>query len=345
MKKNNISVVIPAYNCEQTISKTLKSILNQQQQPMEIIIVNDGSTDNTKELCEKYSNEYENVKVINLKNNKGVSNARNTGVLHAKGNYIHFVDSDDTVENNIYFVANEHLKKGNIDCLEFGSNFIYKNKILEKRYIKDEIYCENKNRIADFLQDMTYDDKERVLNVVWNKIYKKEVIVKNNITFNNKINLGEDFLFNCCFFEKMNSYLEINKCLYNYYKNQEGNLTSKFRTDVIMRRKIIYDAWVNLYKNYDIYHIKGESYFEEYEGKLLYYSLYTIFSPNCDLNNIEKEKFLKSIINNEHSKFLNSYLKRGIEKKIIEHSNEKLLLKYMRIKIAVKSIIKKAINK
>lgn len=343
----NISVIIPAYNCERTIHRTLKSILNQQQAPAEIIIINDGSTDNTEEICEKYSAKYKNIKVINLKKNKGVSNARNVGIKFTKGNYIHFVDADDTIEDNIYSIVSKKLKKNRVDCIEFGSNFVIENekKIIEKRHIEKDLLCLNKNNIADFLKTLTYKDKERVLNVIWNKIYSKKTIADNNIKFDMNINLGEDFLFNCSFFSQMTSYSEIHDCLYNYFKNQANNLTSKFREDVLTRRKKIYFAWINLYKKYNIYNFKGESYFEKYEGKMLYYSLYSIFSPNCKLNNKDKEEFLGRIINDQHSCYITKYLKFGIEKKLLKLKKITMLFNYMKIKTKIKKIIKEKLNR
>lgn len=343
----NISVIIPAYNCEKTIPKTLKSILHQQQAPMEIIIINDGSTDNTGEMCKKYSAKYKNIKVIDLKKNKGVSNARNVGIKFAKGNYIHFVDADDTVEENIYSIVLKELKKNRVECIEFGSNFVIENgkKIIEKRHIEKDLLCTNKNNIADFLKTLTYKDKERVLNVIWNKIYSKKTIDDNNIKFDMNINLGEDFLFNCDFFSQMTSYSEIHDCLYNYFKNQVNNLTSKFREDVLVRRKKIYFAWINLYKEYSIYSFKGKSYFEKYEGKMLYYSLYSIFSPNCKLNNKEKKEFLGKIINDQHSYYIIKYLKFGIEKELLKLKKINMLFNYMKIKTKIKILIKEKLNR
>ena len=345
MNNINISVIIPAYNCEKTIPRTLESILNQKRLPLEIIVVNDGSKDATSKICKQYTNKYKIIKLFDLKTNKGVSNARNIGIQHANGSYVHFIDADDTIDENLYEIAIKTLNNAKVDCLEFGCNFVHKNIVIESRHITQNIYCNNKKQIAEFLKSLTYSDKERVLNVIWNKIYSKKSIIKNNIQFNKEIDLGEDFLFNCSFFEKMNSYIEIKNCLYNYYKNQEGNLTSKFRTDVIKRATTVYEAWTNLYKKYNIYKLKGEDYFAKYEGKLLYYALYTVLSSNCKLSTIGKEKFIQNIITNEHSKYIKYYLKNGIEKKLIEHSNAKALLKYMQMKMYTKSIIKKIIRR
>ena len=103
-----VSVIIPVYNGEKTIEKCINSIINQSYKDLEIIIVNDGSTDNTYEICQKYSQKDDRIQVINQEN-KGVCLARNIGIKFSKGDYIQFVDSDDWLEPSII-----------ADCINFG---------------------------------------------------------------------------------------------------------------------------------------------------------------------------------------------------------------------------------
>ena len=329
MNNNQISVIIPVYNSEKTIKKTLESIVSQDVKPLEVIIINDASIDNTENICKVYEKKYSYIKLISLKRNQGVSNARNQGISFASGEFIHFVDSDDTLTKNMYSKVYEYLEKYKVDILSTGANFVCESddNILEKRNIVLNRLCKNKKEIAKYLEEFSYKDKERVLNVIWNKIYSSKIIKENNIRFNNSIDLGEDFLFNCEYFKKINNFLEIKECLYNYYKNQDDNLTSKFRTDILKRRKLIYEAWINLY-----------------EGKMMYFSLYTVFSENCKLTEQQKERFLKSLINDEHAKYINYYLKFGIEKKLINSKSGNKLYKYMQTKSNLKKYIKRGIK-
>ena len=347
MNNVQISVIIPVFNGEKTINKTLASIIYQKVKPLEVIIINDGSTDNTENICRRYEQEYSYIKLISLKHNKGVSNARNRGISLANGKYIHFVDSDDTLTEDMYLKVNEYLKQNNVDVLSTGANIVCKNEfnILESRNINTNRLCTNKKEIAQYLKEFSNDDKERVLNVIWNKIYSIEIIKENNIRFDENIDLGEDFLFNCDYFKEITSLLEVKECLYNYYKNQSNNLTTKFRTDILKRRKIIYEAWSNLYKNYNIYDEEKINSFSIYEGKMMYFSLYTVFLQDCKLTDNEKEKFIKSLINDDHVKYINYYLRFSIDKVLINCKNEKLLYKYMKLKNKLKSFIKKGLKK
>lgn len=340
MKQIQISTIIPIYNSEKLISRTLDSIINQKYRPMEIILVNDCSTDNTKNICFEYIKKYNFIKMINLSENKGVSNARNKGIEVAKGDYIHFMDSDDTINDHMYLELSKYMEKGYYDIVTTGSSMIFNNNNIEKRHIKQDIICKNKTDVADYLKRFTMTDKERVLNVIWNKLYSRKIINKYNLKFDMSINLGEDFLFNCLYLKKVESLLEIKSCMYNYYKNQENNLTSKFRVDILSRRKKVYNAWIDLYKSYNIYDDKKKKEFENYEGFLMYYSLYTVFSKTCKLNEEEKINFLHTLIMDDHIKFVYRYLRIGIEKYFINSKNVNNLYKYMKLKYYIKTKLK-----
>ena len=196
MNINQISVVIPVYNAERTIIRTLESIVNQSVKPYEVILINDCSTDNTKTVCEVFSQKYDYIRVYSLLENGGVSKARNKGIELANGNYIHFIDSDDTITEDTYLKLYKIINEFQYDLVTTGTNFIINNSKHTKRNVKEDIYCKSINEISNYFYRFTADDKERVLNVVCNKIYKKSIIIENNIEFNENINLGEDFLFN-----------------------------------------------------------------------------------------------------------------------------------------------------
>lgn len=341
MNINKISVVIPVYNAERTIIRTLESIVNQSVKPYEVILINDCSTDNTKTVCENFSKKYDYIRVYSLLENGGVSKARNKGIELANGNYIHFIDSDDTITEDTYLKLYKVINEFQYDLVTTGTNFIINNSKHTKRNVKEDIYCKNINEISNYFYRFTADDKERVLNVVWNKIYKKSIIIENNIEFNENINLGEDFLFNCEYIKKIKNLIEIKDCLYNYYFNQPNNLTSKFRTDILSRRKKIYNELVEFYKFYKIYDKKNEKFLLKYEGKMMYYSLLTVFSNNCNISKTEKIMFLKDILNDKHVLVVNHYLRFGIEKFFINLKKEKSLYNYMKLKQDVKLLLKK----
>lgn len=345
---HKISIIIPVYNCEKYISDCLKSIVNQKYENKEIIIVNDCSTDSTKKICEKFTNTYNYIKLINLENNMGVSNARNIGLKNATGDYIHFIDSDDAIKENLYKSLEENvLQNYEYHLIIFGADYIYKDKV-DSDFSNIEKKCTNSEEISNYLYNVNIKQKPRVLNVIWNKLYSKKIIEKNSLKFDTNINLGEDFVFNCNYFKCIESLNEISNIYYNYYIRNENSLTTKFRTDVISRRTLIYKEWINLYKFYNIYDEKKEKEFEEFEGFLMYCSLYSIFQINATLSEEEKLNFIKEMITSNHIKTVLNYLDgKGLyrlEKNILQKKNVKKIYIYMKIKHTLKEMIKKIIK-
>ena len=119
MKK--VSIIIPIYNVEEYLSQCLDSIVNQTYSNLEVILINDGSTDNCLEICNKYINKY-NWKLINKKNG-GLSSARNAGLKEFTGDYVYFIDSDDWVESTMLLECIQEIEKSGVDILLFGMQF------------------------------------------------------------------------------------------------------------------------------------------------------------------------------------------------------------------------------
>ena len=345
MKEVMLTTIIPAYNCEKYISKTLESILKQNISEHEIIIIDDCSQDNTIDICKKFANQYENIKLVRLDENKGVSNARNIGISMSNSKYIHFMDSDDTINENMYSELIKNAEENNIELITCGFNILdNKNRVVERRNNNKSVLCTSKLEIGKFLSEFNETTKNRVLNVIWNKLYLLEIIKKNNLTFDTKVSLGEDFMFNCTYLKKINSMLELENCCYNYLKRNSDNLTSKFRNDVIERRNKVYNSWISLYKSYNILNEDNLNFINYIEGKLMYYTMYTIFSYDCKLNKSEKLNFIKEIVFGKHISFVKDYLKNGIEYILIKRKNINLLYYFIKIKSIIINLKRKIKN-
>lgn len=216
------SVIIPAYNCEKTIENTVNSILNSGLSAFEIIIVNDGSKDNTKDVCDRLAKNHREIICIH-KENAGVSSARNRGIDEAKGEYILFMDADDTIDRNSLKEPCEKTLEHNPDMLIFGLSFDYLSG--SKIYRRDEmVYPEEGFFTPKQWNNMFLDLFQcNALSPVWNKFYKTEVIKNHNIRFDNSVFLMEDFLFVLdCMTKTEKIYLH-NKVLYRYYQPQNDD--------------------------------------------------------------------------------------------------------------------------
>lgn len=213
------SVVIPAFNCENSIERTIGSIISSGLTDYEIVIVNDGSTDSTASACNSLCSQYSFIKYYEQENS-GVSAARNLGLSLAAGEYIMFFDADDTAEEDVFSECINIIKNEKPDILVFGMRFDYYKK--GRCYRKDELVPEqegllNKNQIKAELESLY---NTNALSSACNKIIKKTLIIDNNISFNTNYFLMEDFLFSLeCLKVCQNIYC-LPKALYCYKQSE-----------------------------------------------------------------------------------------------------------------------------
>ncbi len=315
-----ISVIIPIYNVEEYLEKCLKSILLQTYKNIEVILVNDGSTDSSLEICKKYSKIDNRIIIINKKN-EGVSSARNNGLKIAKGDYVIFIDPDDSINENMLQILYNNINKANdIDISICGFERIY------PKHKKEKEVSNKKYKIIDkelLLKEML--GKENFQGYVWNKLYKKSIINKYQIRFNEKISVYEDFLFNSEYINKIHKGIYSNQKLYYYYQRNDSAYNGKFNP-----------KWLSISKAYEeIFNIYKANKLENYIGLK-----YNYLILNLDL----KEKIIKSRekyeiknINRNINNSLNDILSSNF---ITKKEKIKLLLKakFMNIFIILKNI-------
>lgn len=211
-----VSVVIPVYNGENTIEKCVESVLKQTYDNIEIVIVNDGSADNTDKAVKELLKKYGSIKYI-CKENSGVSSARNFGIENSCGEYIVFLDSDDTIEAE--FIEKLYEQCGDKILPVCGMNIVYSEGSFEKR-----VYSDDEPVSSADIKDIAFVYSRYLLSSAANKMYSRKVIVENNISFPTDIANGEDLIFNLSYAEHMKEFKIINEALYNYNVFSEGTL-------------------------------------------------------------------------------------------------------------------------
>lgn len=242
-----VSIIIPIYNAQIYLKKCLDSVMGQTLREIEIILINDGSIDNSLNICKEYARKDKRIKVID-KENKGVSKARNTGLLYAKGEYVTFIDSDDCIEhnmieelynsataNNAEFCMCNYVKENNGKILYIDSS-IYK-KVLEGNDIK--------NYLLIPLIEREDNQKEHILGNFrgpLGKLFKKDIIEKYNIKFKKDLIIGEDFIFNLEFLIHTNKAV-INQGFYYHYLINTNSATMRYKKD----------CWKSIYRNIILY--------------------------------------------------------------------------------------------
>lgn len=240
-QKDLISVIIPVYNAENTLSRCINSICNQKYHEIEIILVNDGSKDNSLNVCNQLAKKDDRIRVINKKNG-GVSSARNMGINAANGMYIGFVDADDWIANNMYSDLYEHIKKNNSDVVL--CNYI---QVCGDIYVnRDEfinINDESKTIKEEVLLNIIKRKENNIMGSCWRMLVPKQFLITNNIQFDNGIKMSEDMMFVIkCIDVAKNVSLE-RKQLY-YYWISNDSITAKYISN-IWEDMMVFTDWCN----------------------------------------------------------------------------------------------------
>ncbi|MEB0329409.1 glycosyltransferase family 2 protein [Lacticaseibacillus paracasei] len=245
-EKELISVIIPIYNAERYLNRTISSVLHQSYHNLEIWLIDDGSTDNSSRICEEYQKKDRRVN-YRKQDNGGVASARNLGLTLATGSYLFFLDSDDWVDTNYFFELINSLKSRYAEVVitsytrEFGSRHLKNPLFGTKKFSikKGKIRQKVLRRLigpwgGDLVHPLRLDD----LSPVWGKLYLSSVAKK--IRFRTITEIGsEDLLFNVEFFSMISSMTYMESVSYHYFKDNEDSLVHSYRPYLL-------DAWLNL---------------------------------------------------------------------------------------------------
>lgn len=225
----NISVIVPVYNVEKYLERCLKSLLNQTFKDIEIICVNDGSTDNSLQILEKFNG----IKIINQQNS-GLSVARNTGLKSATGEFVAFVDSDDFIDPDFY-------EKLYAKCIQYNADVACAGIIRENNKKKNILVEYKDESFSTTIKEKFEIAKCPQYNFVWNKLYRKSFLIDNHITFVPGM-IYEDMWFTPEILEKSNGLVCVGETFYHYWKHKDtlikGN-SDKSRADKILGHEFL----------------------------------------------------------------------------------------------------------
>ena len=218
-----VSIIVPIYNAEPFLSKCITSLSKQSHKDIEIILINDGSTDNSFNICKKFSTKDKRIKILNQKN-KGQSAARNLGIDIAKGKYIMFVDADDFCELDMVSSLLEVIKMKHIELAicSYTSHLFDGNKELISNQLKMESgYKSAKDlmglRIVNLSNHQEKISRDYEVASVWGRLYVAEIIEKNHLRFNPFLTKFEDMEFNMVYLSYIDGVFVLDKSLYHYH--------------------------------------------------------------------------------------------------------------------------------
>lgn len=315
-----ISVVIPIYNSSKYIRQCISSVLSQSFQDFELLLVNDGSTDNSLSICKNYEKRDSRVVIIDKKN-EGVDEARFTGLKMAKGEYVTFIDSDDWIEPNTLMKMMNYAEMYSCDYVEVGMH-----RVLDKRgYIKRKSI----SPVLGLIQYPELFDKYYLSFFGYNilavnmcgKLYRRDSL-KKAILKPSGLKMGEDLYFNMMLFPYLNSIYLSDYIGYNY---RFGGMTSKYNPSLYVDLKYLYQKKKELIEYYD-YH-KADDYIRYelinvFKSDVIQKIRFHTESEDRIINGIEEE--LKDIIWADISSLKKEYLSKSFPQAIIMKDSKKI---------------------
>lgn len=250
---DKVSVIIPIYNREKYINRCLDSVLNQTYSNIEVICVDDKSTDESLEICYEYQRKDDRVKVVALEKNGGVSNARNTGIKNATGEWIAFVDSDDTIESDMLSEMMGVIANTGVDIVLSDLDMFSGGKSQNMKISIEPERVYNRAEIHDsILPRFTHDGSDNLgLFAFSTKLFRKSIIVDNSISFDTSIAYEEDKLFVIEALANCNNLYYIPKAYY-HYDTSSGGLYSAFNKKAWAWYVNSYFKFKGLIKDYQI---------------------------------------------------------------------------------------------
>lgn len=250
-----ISIIVPVYNVETYLDECVNSLLNQTYKNIEIILINDGSTDRSLEICNKYKLLDNRIRVIN-KSNEGLGLTRNVGLDNINGKYVTFIDSDDYVDNDLIKNLYNGIRKNNADTCIAGFKRVNDAGEVLYRETYDNIVYTNEECINDLLVRMLGSSPSKSDSIrmsVWNVLFSVDIIKENGLKFvSEREIISEDIIFDIDYYQHAKKVVLINTASYNYRVN-DSSLTNKYRQDRFYKSKILYNELYErinkIYKN------------------------------------------------------------------------------------------------
>lgn len=252
-----VSIIVPVYNAEATISRCIESIINQEYRDFELLLIDDGSTDSSGTICDRYAAEDSRIRLIH-KENTGVSETRNMALDLACGTYLQFLDSDDWITPNATRLFVEEAERYHCDMVISDFYRVVGKRVAHKGDIDDDCVLTQEEFSAHMLQNPA----DFYYGVLWNKLYRRDIVEKYHLRMNPQISWCEDFMFNLEYIRHAEVFYALQVPVY-YYVKTKGSLASQGMSisKTIKMKLMVFEYYNNFYK-----HVLDE---EDYEKNRL----------------------------------------------------------------------------
>lgn len=240
-----VSIIVPIYNAEKNIDKCINSILNQTYKDFEVILLNDGSTDASGQICDAYAQKDARVRVVH-KENTGVSDTRNQGIAMAQGEYLQFLDSDDWITPDATGLFVRTALEHQCDMVIADFYRVIGERVSQKGAIEEEGIMDR----VDYAVNMMQNPADFYYGVLWNKFYKRSIIEAYQLKMDTSISWCEDFIFNMEYIRHVQTIYALKVPVY-YYVKTKGSLVSQGSSmkKTIQMKRMVFSCYNDFYKD------------------------------------------------------------------------------------------------
>lgn len=316
-----ISVIIPVYNTEKYIKKCVQSIRDQTYKDIEILLIDDGSTDDSLSICQNFERLDYRIKCIH-QSNRGLSAARNKGLQNATGKYVVFLDSDDWCEKDMLMQYYSDVKSTNADNVVQGFNIDFEQSGKTLKNVVNKTYTYSREVLWQGIYEL---EKTGLLNSCCNKLYKMSIIKKNDLKFRLDAMPAEDLMFNCEYFKCASSVHISEYAYYHYIKREIITLTNTYREGYDEQITCYNVARKKLYETVNFPKDKAEELLLNSLSSYTLTAISNIYNSGRRLSSRQKKEKLKVLLCNSeikyailHSQHTNGFI--NIVRKLI-HTN------------------------
>lgn len=293
-----VSVIVPVYNAEKFLKRSIESVINQSYKNFELILVNDGSVDRSEAICRQYALTDRRIRVVSQKN-KGPAAARNAGIRNAVGDFVFFLDADDFIENKTLEVLiakyNEYqpdLVMSNFCKLESSGKIVNQNVTFapDGEPFTDKIKILSKTDIVEYVRHSLKHPSNHLISYCWARLYKLSVIKNNNIVAKEDMRLFEDFVFNLEYLKHCDKIVFVNEPLYAYTR-PNNHVTASMA--ILNGNSLSHD--MNIFKIKMVEFLKSENAEKEIGHALIHHGIIYMIRSCRQINQENKDKIYNEI--------------------------------------------------
>ncbi|WP_088041613.1 glycosyltransferase [Bacillus sp. EAC] len=317
MNSPKVSIIVTIYQVEKYLERCIQSILNQTFKDFELILVDNGSTDGSTEICDKYKKKDARIKFVK-KNYGSISSGRNFGLSFATGEFIQFIDSDDWIDSEMLQKMYDSCIQSNSDLITCGYRKMYLNENNEEYFVKcvvdDQTYSK-----SEFLSVCAKYCQNFILYFVWNKLYRAEIIKNNGIWFDESITRSEDILFNLEYIKCAESFSFIKEPFYVYNRSNVNSITKSFQIKDVAIQNMTYDRIRDYLNEQGVYH-SNEMYLEHQYAVTMFSLVAQAYITSVEVPKKVRLDYIKSILDDRWTqKALRYFSYSGFLTKLIKY--------------------------